>query len=340
MIVVMNNSASSGEINRVKEHIKHLGYKPHNVRIQISPSQTDHKISQQIIGEHIEDLPGVVNILEDSPQEKLASRNHRRENTLVRVGEVVFGDGNAVMIAGPCAVESRDQVLETANRVRENGAQVLRGGAFKPRTSPYSFQGLGERGLEFLAEAREITGLPVVTEAVDQESARLVAQYADMIQIGARNMQNFSLLEAVGKLGKPVLLKRGMSATLKETLLSAEYIMSNGCPDVVVCERGIRTFSRHSRNTLDLGFIPAFKSESHLPIIVDPSHASGRHDSILPLSYAAIGAGADGIMVDVHSHPEHAKVDGFQAILPGEFAEMMANLRALAKVLHRNIGSI
>lgn len=340
MIVVMNKSASSGDINKVKEQIRHLGYKPHNVRFQSSASDADLRQKNQIPGKQIEDLPGVVDILEDSPQEKLTSRNHRKENTLVRVGDVVFGDGNAVMIAGPCAVESRAQVIETARRVQESGAQVLRGGAFKPRTSPYSFQGLGERGLELLAEARELTGLPIVTEAVDQESARLVAQYADMIQIGARNMQNFSLLEEVGKLGKPVMLKRGMSATLKETLLSAEYIMSNGCSDVVVCERGIRTFSRHSRNTLDLGFIPAFKAESHLPVIVDPSHASGRHDSVMPLAYAALSAGADGIMVDVHGHPEHAKVDGFQAILPDEFTEMMTNLKAIAKVLHRNIGSL
>jgi len=340
MIVVMNKSASSGDINKVKEQIQHLGYKPHNVRFQSSASDANLKQKNQNSGKQIEDLPGVVDILEDSPQEKLSSRNHRKENTLVTVGDVVFGDGNAVMIAGPCAVESRDQVIETAQRVQESGAQVLRGGAFKPRTSPYSFQGLGERGLALLAEARELTGLPIVTEAVDQDSARLVAQYADMIQIGARNMQNFSLLEEVGQLGKPVMLKRGMSATLKETLLSAEYIMSNGCSDVVVCERGIRTFSRHSRNTLDLGFIPAFKAESHLPVIVDPSHASGRHDSVMPLAYAALSVGADGIMVDVHGHPEHAKVDGFQAILPDEFAEMMANLKAIANVLHRNIGSL
>lgn len=338
MIVVMEKSASTEDVNQVQERIRDLGYKPHNVRFEshefIGISRTEKPEVQPV-----QKLPGVVEVLDGSSQQKLALRESKQTDTLVRVGDVVFGDGNAVLIAGPCAVESEQQLMDIALRVRDSGAQILRGGAFKPRTSPYSFQGLGERGLEFLAEARERTGLPVVTEAIDNEAARLVAQYADMIQIGTRNMQNFSLLEEVGKLGKPVMLKRGMSATLKETLLSAEYIMSNGTSDVVICERGIRTFNDHSRNTLDLGFIPAMKSESHLPVIVDPSHASGRRDSILPMAYAALSAGADGIMVDVHTDPEHAKVDGLQAIVPEEFEEMMTNLRKIAEALGRKIGT-
>ena len=338
MIVVMEKSASSDDANQVKQRIQHLGYKPHSVRFERQGANgREHQTMEA--PQTLQELPGVVEVLKGSTEEKLASRESKQKDTQVRVRDVVFGDGNAVMIGGPCAVETKQQLLDVALRVRDSGAQILRGGAFKPRTSPYSFQGLGERGLEMLAEISERIGLPVVTEAVDRVAARLVADYADMIQIGTRNMQNFSLLEEVGKLDKPVMLKRGMSATLKETLSSAEYIMSNGNSDVVICERGIRTFNDHSRNTLDLGFIPALKSESHLPVIVDPSHATGRRDSILPMAYAALGAGADGIMVDVHTDPEHAKVDAMQAIIPEEFDEMMTNLRKIAEVLGRKIGA-
>ena len=244
------------------------------------------------------------------------------------------------MIAGPCAVESRDQTLRIAEEVARRGAQMLRGGAYKPRTSPYTFQGLGEEGLIILAEAREQTGLPFVTEVLDAQTAPLVAQYADMLQIGARNMQNFILLKAVGALGKPVLLKRGMSATLEETLLSAEYLMSQGAREVIICERGIRTFATHARNTLDISIIPALKHETHLPVIVDPSHSSGKRYFVIPHALAGLGAGADGLIVDVHDRPEEALVDGAQALLPEEFSTLMEQAQGICQALGKKIGNV
>ncbi len=338
MLVIMNARASEAEINRVKGRIKELGYKSHPIpgANRLAIGVTGNRGTEDRI--YLEGLPGVEQVIRVTKPYKLASRETKPDNTVVNVGGVEIGANPIVMIAGPCAVESREQTLRIARHVADLGAQILRVGAFKPRTSPYSFQGLGEKGLEILAEAREATGLPVVTEVVDPATAPMVAEYADMLQIGTRNMQNFTLLKEVGKLGLPVLMKRGMSANLDETLMSAEYLMSHGSSNVVVCERGVRTFGSHARNTLDVSIIPAFKRASHLPIIVDPSHAGGQRFTVLPLALAGVGAGADGLIVDVHDDPEHALVDGPQALLPSDFQEMMAILERLTVALGRRLG--
>ena len=260
---------------------------------------------------------------------KLVSREFRKENTRVKVGNAIFGDGSLPVIAGPCAVESEAQVMAIATAVREAGATVFRGGAFKPRTSPYSFQGLGEEGLKLLAKVREETGLPVVTEVMDVENFDLVEAYADIVQIGTRNMQNFSLLRRAGKSHRPVILKRGMSAMLQEWLMAAEYIMEEGNTKVILCERGVRTFVRHSRNTLDLSVVPAVKKESHLPIIVDPSHAAGVRDQVIPLAQATAALGADGVMIEVHNRPKEALSDGAQSLYPEQFTDLMKKMNAI-----------
>ncbi len=338
MLVIMDARASESEINRVKERIKELGYKSHLIpgANRLAIGVTGNRGTEDRI--YLEGLPGVEQVIRVSKPYKLASRETKPDNTVVNISGVEIGGSAVVMIAGPCAVESREQTLRIARHVADAGAQMLRGGAFKPRTSPYSFQGLGEEGLEILAEAREVTGLPVVTEVVDPATAPMVAKYADMLQIGTRNMQNFTLLKEVGKLGLPVLMKRGMSATLDETLMSVEYLMSHGSNNVVVCERGVRTFGSHARNTLDVSIIPAFKRASHLPIIVDPSHAGGQRFTVLPLAFAGVGAGADGLIVDVHDDPEHALVDGPQALLPSDFQEMMTILERITVALGRQLG--
>ncbi|MEE9465724.1 MAG: 3-deoxy-7-phosphoheptulonate synthase [Candidatus Neomarinimicrobiota bacterium] len=339
MLVIMDALASEAEINRVKERIKELGYKSHPIPgvNRLAIGVTGNRGTEDRI--YLEGLPGVEQVIRVTKPYKLASRETKPDNTVVNVAGVEFGAGPIAIIAGPCAVESREQTLRIARQVADLGAQMLRGGAFKPRTSPYSFQGLGKEGLEILAEAREATGLPVVTEVVDPATAPMVAEYVDMLQIGTRNMQNFTLLKEVGKLGLPVLMKRGMSANLDETLMSAEYLMSHGSSNVVVCERGVRTFGSHARNTLDVSIIPAFKRVSHLPIIVDPSHAGGQRFTVLPLALAGVGAGADGLIVDVHDDPENALVDGPQALLPSDFQELMTILERLTVALGRQLGS-
>jgi 3-deoxy-7-phosphoheptulonate synthase len=264
---------------------------------------------------------------------RLAARRDREQRTVVQVGEVTIGDGQPVLIAGPCSVESREQTLAVALAVREAGGALLRGGAFKPRTSPYSFQGLGEAGLQILAEARELTGLPIVTEAMEPDQAPLVAAYADMIQIGSRNMANFALLRRAGRCDKPVLLKRGMAATVEEWLMAAEYILAEGNPNVVLCERGIRTFDPLFRFTLDLSAVPMVRELSHLPIIVDPSHGTGRRSLVHQMSLAATAAGADGLIVEVHPHPDQALSDGAQSITPDELAGLVAATRAVSAAL-------
>ena len=265
----------------------------------------------------------------------------KAENTVVRVatalGEVAFGGTEVAMVGGPCAIETREQAFTVAKHVKAAGARLFRGGAYKPRTSPYSFQGLGEAGLEIMADVRKEFGLGIITEAIDHESLDLVEKYADVIQIGARNMQNFSLLKRAGRAKKPVLLKRGMSATLDEFLMAAEYVLSEGNYNVMLCERGVRTFADHSRNTLDLTIVPAVKKRSHLPILVDPSHGTGKRHKVLPLSRAAIAVGADGLLVEVHHEPDKALSDGMQSILPEEFAELTEEVRQIASVLHRQI---
>ena len=339
MLVVMQSHATEAQIRAVCDRIESLGFKAHPipgaVRTAIGITGNTGAVD---IGS-LESMPGVGECIPVSKPYKLVSRDIKEENTVVRIptplGEVTFGGPAVAMVAGPCAIESREQAFIVAERVKAAGARLFRGGAYKPRTSPYSFQGLGEPGLKILAEVRDKFGLGIVTEAIDNESLELVEKYADVIQIGARNMQNFSLLKIAGRSRKPVLLKRGMSATLDEFLMAAEYIMSEGNYNVILCERGVRTFSDHTRNTLDLSMIPAVQRRSHLPIVVDPSHGTGRRNKVLPLSRAAVAAGADGLLVEVHHDPDRALSDGMQSILPEEFAALTEECRQIAAVLHR-----
>ena len=287
-----------------------------------------------------ERLPGVDRVLQLSGPLRLVSRQCKPEDTVIQIGPARIGGGEFAVIAGPCAVEDEDQILSVARAIKVQGADLLRGGAYKPRTSPYSFQGLGERGLELLARAREETGLPVVTEAIDEASLERVEQYADVVQIGARNMQNFSLLRRVGRCRLPVLLKRGMSSRLEDFLLAAEYILNAGNDRVILCERGIRTFADHGRYTLDLSVVPAVHQTSHLPIVIDPSHGTGVREFVAPLARAALAAGADGVMLEVHPQPSRALCDGPQAIVPEEFASLVADLRALAPLVSRRTETV
>src|SRR5256885_10848204 len=287
----------------------------------------------------LEEMPGVQELIRVSKPYKLVSRDVKQENTVIRFPgtSATFGGPGLAVVAGPCAIENREQALIVAEQVRRAGAQFFRGGAYKPRTSPYSFQGLGEEGLQIMAEVRETFGMKIVTEAIDNESLALVEEYADMIQIGARNMQNFSLLKHAGRTRKPVLLKRGMSATLEELLMAAEYVMSEGNYNVVLCERGVRTFADHTRNTLDLSIVPAVQRLSHLPILVDPSHGTGKRNKVLPMARAAVAVGADGLIVEVHHDPDHALSDGPQSIVPQQFTTLMSEVRQIAAVLHRGV---
>jgi 3-deoxy-7-phosphoheptulonate synthase len=337
VLIVMRQDATPQQIEGVVSAVEQKGLRAHPIpgaqRTAIGITGNKGALEPSVF----EALPGVLDVIRVSQSYKLVSREVKPEDTVVDVGGVKVGGPELVVMAGPCAVESREQLLTVARRVKEAGAHVLRGGAFKPRTSPYSFQGLGEEGLRILAEARELTGLPVVTEAVDVEVMDLVERYADAVQIGARNMQNFSLLKRAGRSKKPVVLKRGMSATLEEFLMSAEYILSEGNYQVILCERGVRTFSDFSRNTLDLSVVPAVKRISHLPILVDPSHGTGRREKVAPLSRAAAAVGADGVMVEVHHDPASALSDGPQSITPEMFAELMREIRQIAPVIGRRL---
>jgi 3-deoxy-7-phosphoheptulonate synthase len=283
--------------------------------------------------DHFLGLDGVKEVIPVTKPYKLVSREFKQENTQIKIGDAVFGNGSLPVIAGPCAVESEQQVLCIAESVKAAGAKLFRGGAFKPRTSPYSFQGLGKQGLKFLAKVRKETGLPIVTEVMDVETFDLTEEYADVIQIGTRNMQNFSLLRRAGKSPRPVILKRGMSALLSEWLMAAEYIMEEGNNNVILCERGVRTFVRHSRNTLDLSVVPAVKKESHLPIIVDPSHAAGVRDQVISLAYACAAVGADGVMIEVHNNPAAAMSDGAQSLYPEQFSQVMKKMQAIQAIV-------
>jgi 3-deoxy-7-phosphoheptulonate synthase len=329
----MTAQAVPADIERVCRKIESLGFRPH-----VMPGA--QKTAIGITGNpgpvepaEFEDLPGVAEAIRVSKPYKLVSREVKSENSIVYIKNVPVGGEEPAFCGGPCSVESREQILESARVVKAAGAQLLRGGAYKPRTSPYAFQGLGEQGLKLLAEAREVTGLGIVTEAIDVETFDLVEEYADCIQIGARNMQNFSLLRRAGRSRKPVLLKRGMSATLEEFLMAAEYVLSEGNYQVILCERGVRTFSDHSRNTLDLCVVPAVQKLSHLPIIVDPSHGTGRRDRVHPMAMAAIAAGAAGLMVEVHPSPDRALSDGAQSLYPEQFTEVVRDCRAIAGLL-------
>jgi 3-deoxy-7-phosphoheptulonate synthase len=341
MLVVMQSHATEEQIRAVCRRIEALGLKAHPipgaVRTAIGITGNKGAVDLGVL----ESLPGVIECIPVSKPYKLVSRDAKEEDSVLRIptplGEVIIGGKHIAMVAGPCAVESEEQCFAIAERVKKTGVRLFRGGAYKPRTSPYSFQGLGEAGLKILAKVRAKYGFGIVTEAIDNESLDLVEEYADVIQIGARNMQNFSLLKRAGRAKKPVLLKRGMSATLDEFLMAAEYILSEGNYNVMLCERGVRTFADHSRNTLDLTIVPAVKKRSHLPILVDPSHGTGRRHKVLPLSRAAVAVGADGLLVEVHHEPDKALSDGMQSILPEEFAELAGEVRQIAAVLHRDV---
>ena len=333
MLVVMRAQAGAGDVARVCARIESLGFRAHVLpgaeRTAIGITGNRGPVDPA----EFESLPGVAEAIRVSKPYKLVSREVKPDDTVVEIAGVLIGGPELAICAGPCSVESRDQILATARAVKAAGGQLLRGGAYKPRTSPYAFQGLGEEGLKFLAESRDATGLGIVTEAIDVEVFDLVEHYADCIQIGARNMQNFSLLRRAGRSRKPILLKRGMSSTLEEFLMAAEYILSEGNYQVVLCERGVRTFTDHTRNTLDLSVVPAVKTLSHLPIIVDPSHGTGKRDKVHPMALAAVAAGADGLIVEVHPHPDRALTDGFQTLDPEQFREMSEDCRAISNLL-------
>ncbi len=344
MLIVMKPQASDEDVRRVCRKIESMGYRAH-------PMPGAQRTAIGITGNRgplepaeFENLPGVAEAIPVSKPYKLVSREVKNEDSLIHVGPpkgdkggVTFGGQELAIIAGPCAVESREQAFTAAERVRKAGARLFRGGAFKPRTSPYSFQGLGEEGLKILAEVRRQFGLLIVTETIDPENCDLVEEYADVLQVGARNMQNFSLLKRVGRSRRPVLLKRGMSATLEEFLMAAEYVLSEGNYNVILCERGVRTFADHTRNTLDLSVIPAVKRLSHLPIIVDPSHGTGKRDKVIPLARAAVAVGADGLIIEVHPEPDRALSDGYQSLFPDQFESLMEQITAIAGVLGRTV---
>ncbi len=334
MIIVMERFALSADIEQVSEKLKDRGF-------QVHLSQGVQRTIIGAIGEGIQEnmdsflvLPGVEKIVPIVQPFKLASREFKAEPTVIKAGSTAIGDGSIQIIAGPCAVESREKYLEIAALVKENGATMLRGGAFKPRTSPYSFQGLEQEGLKILAEARELTGLPVITEVMDPRMVDLVAEFADVLQVGARNMQNYFLLRELGRIDKPIMLKRGPSATIEEWIMAAEYIISSGNSQVILCERGIRTFEKYTRNTLDLSAVPLIKQLTHLPIIVDPSHGTGKWKLVEPMALAAIGAGCDGLMIEVHQNPSEALSDGPQSLTPDNFRKLVANVRNIQGILN------
>lgn len=336
MVIVMNIDATDKQISDITNLLTSLGLGYHI-------SKGEEKIVIGVIGDKkklegkaVEMMEGVEKVIPIVEPYKLASKIFKPEPTVVKVEDIEIGGSNIVIMAGPCAVESREQLFESAMAVKKAGAQFLRGGAFKPRTSPYSFQGLEEEGLKMLKEAKERTGLKIVTEVMDVHSVELVAEYADVIQIGTRNMQNFPLLKAVGRINKPVLLKRGLAATLEEWLSAAEYILSEGNKDVILCERGIRTFETYTRNTLDLSAVPAIKKLSHLPIVVDPSHGTGKWHLVAPMAKAAIAAGADGLIIEVHPDPKNALSDGAQSLTPENFETLCEDIKVIAKAVGRD----
>ncbi|WP_029913044.1 3-deoxy-7-phosphoheptulonate synthase [Pelobacter seleniigenes] len=339
MIIVMKKGAGQAELAAVEAKIIELGYAPHIIygetRNVIGAVGEEHgKEKLQIL----QSMPGVENVVPILKPYKLASLEVQPTPSAVEiVPGLVIGGKEFVVVGGPCSVESREQICETAVAVKEAGARLLRGGAYKPRTSPYSFQGMEEEGLKLLAEAREITGLPIVTEVVNPRDVELVARYADVMQVGARNTQNFALLKLLGQLDKPILLKRGMATTIQEFLMSAEYVLSEGNRRVILCERGIRTFETATRNTLDISAVPVLKQQTHLPVMIDPSHATGHASLIAPMSYAAAAAGADGLLVEVHPCPEKAASDGPQSLRPADFHAMMKKLREFVKVAERTM---
>jgi 3-deoxy-7-phosphoheptulonate synthase len=342
MVVVMQAHASEEQVRAVCQKIEALGYRAHSIpgaeRTAIGITGNKGEVEPGTL----EEMSGVQEVIRVTKPYKLVSRDIKEENTVIRFAgsDATIGGPQLAVMAGPCAIESREQAFAVAERVSRAGAQFFRGGAYKPRTSPYSFQGLGEEGLRIMAEVRDQFGMRIVTEAIDNESLEQVEKYADVIQIGARNMQNFSLLKRAGRARKPVLLKRGMSATLEEFLMAAEYVMSEGNYNVILCERGVRTFADHTRNTLDLSLIPAVQRLSHLPIIVDPSHGTGKRNKVTPLSRASVAVGADGLMIEVHHQPDKALSDGMQSLYPDQFDELMAQVRQIAPVVGRTVAGV
>lgn len=339
MMVVMKQGATQEQIDHIIDKLRSVGAEGHLSRGKYKTVIGAVGDREAIIQLPLAAFPGVEAVLPILKPFKLVSREFRSEDTVVKVGRSRFGGGTFSVVAGPCSIESEEQMMAAARAVKKAGAAALRGGAFKPRTSPYSFQGLGEDGLKLLSEARKETGLPIVTEVLDVRDTQLVAEYADVLQVGARNMQNFLLLTEVGKTGKPVLLKRGFSCTIEELLMAAEYVAKQGNSDIILCERGIRTFETYTRNTLDIAAIPLCKQLSHLPIIVDPSHATGLRELVEPLSLAALGAGADGLMVEVHPNPEEALCDGPQSLLPDDFAHLMSRLEPMVSAMGKTSGA-
>jgi len=339
MLIVMKKQASAEEIRAVCNYIESLGFRAHPMpgalRTAIGVTGNQGAIGQDTL----EELSGVSEVIRVTKPYKLVSRDVKEEDTVIHFPgtNASIGGKNLAIMAGPCAIETREQAFTVAEQVAAAGAQFFRGGAYKPRTSPYAFQGLGEEALKIMAEIREAFGMRIVSEAMDSESLALIEEYADIIQIGARNMQNYSLLREVGRTRKPVLLKRGMAATLEELLMAAEYIMSEGNYQVILCERGVRTFIDHTRNTLDLSIVPAVQRLSHLPIIVDPSHGTGKRNKVVPLARAAVAVGADGLVIEVHHQPDKALSDGAQSIYPQQFADMMGEVRQIARILHRDV---
>jgi 3-deoxy-7-phosphoheptulonate synthase len=342
MLVVMKAHATPQQVSAVCDKIEALGYRAHSIpgaeRTAIGITGNKGEVEPGAL----EEMPGVQEVIPVTKSYKLVSRDMKSENTVISFPgtDATFGGPGLAIVAGPCAIESREQAFAVAERVHRSGAQFFRGGAYKPRTSPYSFQGLGEEGLQIMSEVRDQFGMKIVTEAIDHESLDLVEKYADVIQIGARNMQNFSLLKRAGRSRKPVLLKRGMSATLEEFLMAAEYVMSEGNYKVILCERGVRTFADHTRNTLDLSLIPAVQRLSHLPILVDPSHGTGKRNKVTPLSRASVAVGADGLLIEVHCDPDKALSDGMQSLYPDQFDELMSQVRQIAAVVNRTVPAI
>jgi len=337
MIVVMKKNATEAQIEKVIEKIKENGLKPHLSKGKIVTIIGIIGNERKVPESQIRALEGVEKLMPVLAPYKIASRDFKKEDTLIQVNGVKIGGKEIIVMAGPCSVESKEQIIETAIAIKKAGAKMLRGGAFKPRTSPYSFQGLGEEGLKLMKYAKEETGLPIITEVMDTRNVALVCKYADVLQLGARNMQNYDLLKEVGKCKHPVLLKRGLSATITEWLMSAEYIMSEGNHNVILCERGIRTFETYTRNTLDLNAVPSVKELTHLPVIVDPSHGTGKYTLVAPMSKAAIAAGADGLLIEVHPNPEKSVSDADQTISTKRFAKLMEELKLVAKAVGREI---
>jgi 3-deoxy-7-phosphoheptulonate synthase len=337
LVIVLERNITDEQLKNLEKHLEDFGFVVHksegidNILLGANGVQSNFDIRK------IKILDGVAEVFSTTEPYRLASRSYKKDNTIIKIKDVVIGSEEIVVIAGPCSVENEKQVLTIAEIVSEAGAKILRGGAFKPRTSPYSFQGLGEKGLKFLRSAADAFGLLVITEVMEPGQISLVEKYTDIFQVGARNMQNFALLRDLGKASKPIMLKRGLSATIDDWLMSAEYILSSGNPNVMLCERGIRTFETYTRNTFDISAIPVIHKRSHLPVIADPSHATGIRDKVIPMARAAVAAGTDGLMVEVHHDPERALSDGPQALLPEQFQEMMKQIKAIAQIISRKI---